>query len=441
MSSVMEYEVTARQADFIDAAADEVLFGGAAGGGKSYGQVVDALVTALRYAGSRQLVLRRTMPELERTLIRTALSLYPKSLCSYSATKKAFAFQNGSVVEFGYCDTETDVYRYQSAEYDVLRFDELTHFTAHMYTYLMSRLRGTGGCPKQVKSSTNPGNAGHAWVKERFIDIGPPDTVHHTPAGSRVFLPALLADNAFLMRGDPGYGKRLQNLLGAERKALLEGSWDIAEGCYFDEWRRGVHVVPAFEVPAHWPVYFTMDYGLDMLAGYWIALGPGGRAYVFRELHESGHIISQAAQRILQQTHEEVREFIAPPDLWNRRQESGRSAAELFLEQGIPLTKAPAGRIAGWLELKEWLRPRPDEQGLPAARLIFFDNCVNAIRTIPAIRRDRTNANDCAMVPHELTHAPDALRYFAASRVAEQHPPRGSDEGDRQVDALLRYRG
>lgn len=438
----MRIEVTRRQLDFIQAGADEVLFGGAAGGGKSYGQIIDALVTALRYNGSRQLILRRTMPELERTLIRSALAQYPKDRCSHLVTMRTMAFCNGSTIEFGYCNHEKDVYRYQSAEYDVIRFDELTHFTRHMYTYLMSRLRGTGDCPKQMKSSTNPGNVGHSWVKDRFVDIGPADTVHETDTGSRIFLPAKLDDNGFLMRRDPDYKKRLLNLDDEERKALLEGSWDITDGCYFNEWRRDIHVMNDFELPDHWPVYFTMDYGLDMLAGYWIAVDPNGRAYVFRELYEGGHIISQAARRITEMTREPVREYLAPPDLWNRRQESGRSAAELFLDHGIALTKTPAARVAGWLELKEWLKPFVDETGQPTARMVFFENCANAIRTIPAIRHDETNPSDCAGTPHELTHAPDALRYFVASRVAERPDDGQADNEDQdQLTDLLQYRG
>ena len=176
----MNIEITQKQKKFIDADADEVLFGGRAGGGKSYAQIIDALIYALKYPGSKQLILRRTFPELDRSLIRTALALYPQSIYRYTATNHIGRFSNGSVLEFGYCDSENDVYKYQSAEYDVIRFDELTHFTKQMYVYLISRLRGVNGYPKQVKSSTNPGGVGHSWVKERFIDIGRADEKTHS---------------------------------------------------------------------------------------------------------------------------------------------------------------------------------------------------------------------------------------------------------------------
>lgn len=166
----MHIRLTRKQKAFVDCDAGEVLFGGAAGGGKSWAQVIDAVLYALRYAGSRQLVLRRTYPELEKSLVRVALGLIPRGLWRYNSTKHTGRFANGSEVDFGYCDAEGDVYKYQSAEYDVIRFDELTHFTEWMYVYLISRLRGANDFPKQMKCTTNPGGVGHSWVKARFVD-------------------------------------------------------------------------------------------------------------------------------------------------------------------------------------------------------------------------------------------------------------------------------
>ena len=302
----MELTITPKQRDFLEADADEVLFGGAAGGGKSYGQLVDALLYALRYPGSKQLILRRTFPDLERSLILTSLELYPKEAASYNSSVHRWTFQNGSRIEFGYCDKEKDVYRYQGAEYDTIRFDELTHFTESMYLYLISRLRGANSYPKQIKSSTNPGGVGHAWVKARFIDLGPAGQVHKTPEGTRLFLPSRVEDNRFLMEKDPGYLRRLQNLSEKDQKALLYGDWDIFEGQFFTEWDRRLHVVKPFCIPRVWRRYFAMDYGLDMLAGYWIALDPQGRAYVYREVYEPDLIVSKAAKAFLERDDPEV---------------------------------------------------------------------------------------------------------------------------------------
>lgn len=439
----MEVTVTRRQRQFITAQADEVLFGGAAGGGKSYGQLVDALLYALQYPGSRQLVLRRTLPELERSLVRASLALYPDSLYCYHAAAHSGRFDNGSLIDFGYCDLERDVYRYQSAEYDVIRFDELTHFTESMYLYLLSRLRGANPFPKAVKSATNPGGVGHQWVKKRFIDIGPPDTVYGFDGGSRLYLPARVQDNGFLMRADPGYVRRLENLPDREKKALLYGDWDLFEGQYFSMWDRRVHVVRPFAIPGHWRRYFTMDYGRDMLAGFWLAVDEHGRAVVYREVYRPGLLAGEAAELVRSMTQENVSAHYAPPDLWNRHGDTGRSTADIFAQHSIGLVRAQNDRVQGWYDLAEWLRPFADEQGQRTAALRVFDCCPNLIRTLPALQYDARNPNDTAREPHELTHAPDAIRYFVAGRPAPgaAQEPDEEQDFDRQADDFLHYSG
>jgi phage terminase large subunit len=416
----MNIEVTPKQRLFLDATADEVLYGGAAGGGKSYVQLIDALVYASKYQGSKQLILRRTFPELERSLIRTALEMYPEEICSYNSSKHTFTFRNKSLIDFGYCDTDKDVIKYQSLEYDTIRFDELTHFSKYQYEYLGTRLRGANDYPKQRKSSTNPGGEGHTYFKERFIDPAPPNTLFTGPNGkTRIFLPARVQDNLFLMAKDPDYVKRLADLPDDQRKALLDGSWDLYEGQYFSEFSRDVHVARPIEIPPHWRVYFTMDYGLDMFAGYYIALDPQERGYVIREIYEPNMIISDAAKLILKTTKElgvKVHSYLAPTDLWNRRQETGKSVADIFYAEGLRLTKTSRDRIDGWMAMKEWLAPFEDEQGIRIAKLRFFPSCVNAIRCIPALQFSESKPNDVATKPHDITHAPDAIRGFCIHR-------------------------
>ena len=335
----MRFEITRRQKAFLDADATEVLFGGAAGGGKSYGQLIDALLFALRYPGSRQLLLRRTFPELERSLIRTARSLYPASLFRYRVTEHTGSFANGSVLDFGHLATDGDVYQYQSAEYDVVRFDELTHFTEFQYLYLISRIRGANGFPKQIKSTTNPGGVGHSWVKARFIDPSPPNRPFLGEDGSRrIFLPARVEDNRFLLAADPDYKRRLEVLPREERRALLLGEWNLFTGQFFSEFSYDLHTCDPFPIPASWRRYRTLDYGLDRLAVLWVAVAPDGRCYVYRELCESDLIISRAAERIREMTPdgEGIYATLAPPDLFGRVQESGRSRAELFREGACP---------------------------------------------------------------------------------------------------------
>lgn len=429
-------KLTKKQLEFVKAGADEVLFGGAAGGGKSYGQLMDALLYALKYPKSKQLILRRTYPELDKSLIRVSREVFPEKLYSYNAARHVGVFINGSVLDFGYCDSESDVFRYQSAEYDVIRFDELTHFTKQMYLYLMSRLRGANSFPKFMKSSTNPGGVGHNWVKERFIDNAPPGEVKKFEHGTRLFIPAGVSDNAFLLKADPDYVKRLQNLCEKDRRCLLYGDWNIFEGQFFTEWDPTLHVCAPFLIPESWRRYFVMDYGLDMLAGYWIAVDFFGRAFVYRELYESSLIISAAAKRIKEMTSEHIYAYIAPPDMWNRRQDTGKSVAELFNEHGITLTRAENGRVAGWYNLREWLRPAENEFGEKEPMLKIFNTCSNLIRTLPALTADKNNPGDAATEPHEITHAPDALRYFVAGRPLPASPAAGDEYFEQTVELL-----
>lgn len=413
----MDIEITEKQDLFINSQAFETLFGGAAGGGKSYGQLVDALLYALKYPKSKQIIFRRTFPDLERSIIRTSLELYPKEIASYNSSKHIWRFKNGSIIDFGYIDNENDVYQYQSAEYDVIRFDELTHFTEYMYVYMISRCRGANPYPKRIKSSTNPGGIGHSWVKERFIDIGESNTIHNIKqedgtTTSRIFIPSLVQDNLFLMSNDPDYLIRLQNLPEKEKKALLYGEWDIFDGQFFTEFKRDIHVCKPFEIPKTWRIFRTRDYGLDMCACYWIALDWNMNAYVYKELYESNLIVSEAARKINEMTTEEIYCDYAPPDLWNRNRDTGKSTSDIFAENGQYLTKADNNRVTGWLAVHEWLKVIEDEQEQKTCKLHIFSNCVNLIRTLPAVQHDEKNPNDVANEPHELTHAPDALRYF-----------------------------
>lgn len=417
----MDIKISRKQRAFVAADADEVLFGGAAGGGKSYGQLVDALLFALKHPGSHQLMLRRTYPELEKSIIRTSLQLFPQDCAKYNASNHVWTFANGSVVDFGNCEAEKDVYRYQSAEYDVIRFDELTHFTREMYVYLMSRVRGANGYPKQIKSSTNPGGVGHTWVKARFIDVAPPGEVYTWTddlgdAHTRLFIPARVDDNVFLMRDDPNYKRRLQTLDGDDRRALLYGDWDLQAGAYFDEWRRETHVVKPYPLPDGVRRYIAIDYGLDMLAALWCAVDALGYVTVYREVYQPNLIIDEAARTILRVMdageRAQITAVFAPRDLFNRRQETGKSVADRFAEMGLPLYKVSNSREAGWYELKRYLHPQTDEFGDVRPKLTVFETCRNLIRTLPALQHDDKRPNDVAGEPHELTHAPDALRYF-----------------------------
>lgn len=427
--NVLDISITKKQQQFINSEAFETLFGGAAGGGKSYGQLVDALLYALEYKKSKQIIFRSTFADLEKSLIRVSLDIYPLSIADYNSSKHTWKFNNGSIIDFGYIQYEKDVYQYQSAEYDVIRFDELTHFTEFMYTYMISRCRGANPYPKRIKSSTNPGGVGHSWVKERFIDIGEPNTIHTCKLETgeevtRTFIPSLVTDNKFMLKYDPDYIKRLDALPEKERKALKYGDWDIYDGMFFPEFKRRIHVIEPFQIPEHWNRYIAMDYGLDMFAVLFIAIDTKGRAYVYNEIHKSNLIVSEARQTLKSiMRHYKYKYIYAPPDLWNRNRDTGKSTAELFYEGGIDLTKASNNRIAGWLNVKEWLKVRKvrDEQTgelYEDSDLKIFSNCINLIKYLPQLQHDEKDPNDVATEPHEPTHITDALRYFCVSRIA-----------------------
>ncbi len=413
----LSLSVTKKQALFLSASADEVLYGGAAGGGKSYGQVVDAFLYALRYPRSRQLLLRSSFPALERSIILTALELIPVSLCKYHSTKHKMEFTNGSVLEFGFLSSDADVTMYQSAEYDVIRFDELTHFTEYQYLYMLSRLRGTSGYPKQMKSTTNPGSRGHTWVKARFISPAPPLTVFGEER-TRLFIPARVEENCFLMEKDADYLARLELLPENEKKALLYGEWDIFEGQFFGEFSRAQHVCTPEEIPPHHRRFRSLDYGLDMTVCLWWAVDAEGNLTAYRELYKSGLTLSEAAREILALSppEEKITYTVASPDLWNRRQDTGRSGVEIMAAEGLcGLVRADNRRVPGWRVLREYLRGQ---------KIRFFENCVNVIRTLPALLYDPRAPEDAADVPHEITHAPESVRYAVMSRPPLASVPR-----------------
>lgn len=414
-------KVTKKQQQFIDADYDEVFFGGAAGGGKSFGQLVDALRFALKYKSSKQLVLRRTFPELERSLIMESIKLFPQKAGKYIKSEKRWYFSNGSTIEFGYCDAESDVTKYQSAEYDVVRFDEVTHFTQFQYTYLISRIRGVNPCPKQMKSTGNPGGVGHSFIKERFIDKGNwGKTFCDEQERTYIFIPSNVYDNHFLLNADPNYIKRLNQLPEYERKRLLYGDWDAFEGRYFPEFMRQIHIVKPFKIEKHWTKFRSLDYGLDMTACLWWAVDEQGRAYIYRELYKPNLNLSGAAKLILECTPkgEKIDYTVASPDLWNRRQETGLSGMQIMAEAGLKgLIRANDNRIAGWRILREWLNPFNDEMDIKRARLSFLDGaCPNLARCLPLLQHSSINAEDAGNTPHELTHSVDSLRYGIMSR-------------------------
>lgn len=401
-----------KQQEFCLSRAKYTCYGGARGGGKSHVARRKATLIALNYPGVQILLLRRTLNELrENHVIPFLKELH--GIATYKDNTKEFNFPNGSRIKLGYCDKETDVLQYQGQAYEVIFMEEATHFTEFQFKCLTESNRLSGQCSKAIKPrmyfTCNPGGVGHIWVKRLFIDR---EYKEGENADDYVFIPALVFENEYIMQNDPDYVKTLQALPEDRRKAMLYGNWDIFDGQFFAEFDRAVHVIEPFEIPKHWYIYFTMDYGLDMLAGYWIAVDPQGNGYVIREEYESNLLVSEARDKIKAMTNEDVYVHLAPPDLWNRHKETGKSTADIFAEGGIYLYKTNNDRIQGWLQMKEWLKITADEQGVRTSKLKIFNTCKNLIRCLPQLQYDEKKIGDVANEPHEITHGPDAIRGF-----------------------------
>lgn len=406
--------INPKQERFFKSRKRYIAYGGARGGGKSWAIQRKAPLLACKYPGIKMLLLRRTYKDLERNHVRTLVPLL-KGLARYSKQEKCFYFPNGSILELGYCASESDVLQYQGLEYDIMFLDEATQFTEYQYDTLTASLRGANSFPKRMYITCNPGGVGHEWVKRLFVSRRYRDT---EDPDEYEFIPATVFDNEILMQTDKGYIDMLNNLPEGLRQAWRDGNWDMLAGQYFSEFDRSVHVIEPFTIPRHWKRYRAIDYGLDCLACVWIAVDERGDYYVYREYAESDKPISEGAADILSLSEDENIDYTAaPPDMWGRSQESGKTKAELFYEGGLPLVKASNNREAGWLALKELLKVSGGE-----SRLKIFSSCTELIECVPALQRDAKHPTDCMTEPHEITHLPDALRYFAIQFIYPSPP-------------------
>lgn len=419
-------ELNERQKLFFMARRRFIGYGGARGGGKTWSVRMKAMLLASRYAGIKILIVRRSFQELRDNHI-LPLQMELRDIARWKEQEKRFIFPNGSYIRFGYCSAERDVLQYQGQEFDIIFIDEATQLTEFQFQTFKGCLRGANDFPKRMYLTCNPGGVGHAWVKRLFVDR---QYRGDERADDYEFIQAKVTDNPVLMEKDPEYIHMLKSLPYELREAWLNGSWDVFAGQYFSEWDRDVHVVEPFEVPAWWRRYVTMDYGLDMLAAYLIAVDEHDMAYAIREVYQGrdlgegaeGLIVSEAAKRTLDMVGDDkITAYLAPPDLWAARQETGRSVADIFAEHGIALTKTSNDRLDGWMAMHERLHVFEDEQGRRVAKLRIFPLCTNLIRTLPQLRYDDKRVNDVATEPHELTHSADAIRGFCVYWVRAAH--------------------
>ncbi|MCQ9384429.1 terminase large subunit domain-containing protein [Brevibacterium moorei] len=460
---------------------DELLFGGSAGGGKSYALIAAGLRMCRLVPGSAVLLLRRTHQELHE--LRRRIGEYATE-ATFNKGEAIFYFPNGSEFRLGHAQYDDDVQKWQGAELQLLLVDELTQFTKYQYTYLRGRLRASGtvlqkmnelGIRPHSLATANPGGIGHAWVKQRFISPAPAFQRFRTQTGTvRAYVPSRLTDNPHL--DQQAYLQALSGLDPVMRRAMIEGDWDILLGSVrFPQWRRDLHVVEPEDYPLELvghPRAVGVDYGVaDPFAAVWGALMPDGTVVIYRELMETDMTASQQAQLILDSEAEGERDrgrpvpVAADRSMWNRMGNSGAKLApgsdapdkgsiayEYYKRFGGQLHRSNSDRLAGWAMIDELLRPRPCEgscgrEDCPGhPRLVVYSTCVNVIRDLPSLPRDKRNPEDAAT--HNVNdHVPDALRYLVmelvlrGQRRSSLESVAGRRERVRSVSAGLRDRG
>jgi len=404
------------QEDFLAAGETDVLYGGAAGGGKSYAMLVDPLRYAHRSA-HRGLILRRSMPEL-RELIDKSRELYPKAFqgCKYREVEKLWTFPSGAKIEFGFLERDADVYRYQGQAYSWIGFDEITHLpTEFAWNYLASRLRTTDpDIVPYMRCTANPGGVGATWVKKRYIDPIPPNESFEGADGlTRKFIPARLQDNPFLA-SDGRYERMLKALPPTQRQQLLEGNWDVSEGAAFTEFTPVLHVVTPFEIPINWERVKGIDYGYaSESACVWGAIDPeDGTLIIYRELYKKGLLGTELAEMLTNMEIEDPFSVAGVLDTacWSRTGTTGPTVGETLLRAGHKLRRADKNRVQGKIQIHEYLKVT--QSGRP--RLQIFNTCPNLIRELQSIPLDKSNPED--VNTHAPDHAYDALRYLIMSR-------------------------
>ena len=404
------------QEEFLAAGETDVLYGGAAGGGKSYAMLIDPLRFAHRSA-HRAIILRRSMPEL-RELIDKSRELYPKAFpgAKYKEVEKMWTFPSGAKMEFGFLERDADVYRYQGQAYSFIGFDEITHLpTEFAWNYLGSRLRTTDPeIEVYMRCTANPGGSGAHWVKKRYIDPAPPnDSFRGADGLTRKFIPARLQDNPYLAK-DGRYEQMLASLPPTQRQQLLEGNWDVAEGAAFTEFNPFDHVITPFEIPIGWERTKGIDYGYaSESACVWGAVDPSdGTLIIYRELYRKGLLGTELGSMLTEMEYEDP--FSVPGVLdtacWSKTGTTGPTVGETLQRAGHKLRRADKNRIQGKIQIHEYLKLQ--QSGRP--RIQIFNTCPNLIRELQSIPLDKTKPED--VDTHASDHAYDALRYLIMGR-------------------------
>jgi hypothetical protein len=432
MSKIILWEPQPKQAVALENAAFELLYGGAAGGGKSDFLLADFLYGVNKWGADwKGILFRKTYDELEE-LIARAKQLYLPIGARLTNKGRDFLFPNGSLLKFRYLEHDKDVEHYQGHQYTWAGFDELGNYaTDYAWRYMISRVRSPIGAECYIRGTANPGGKGHAWIKARFIDGFIPGKVYkHLDedtglSTSRCFIPSTLDDNLILMRQNPDYAARLKLMPGHLYRALRYGDWDVFAGQVFDEWRRERHVAKPFALdPGNWKKFYALDWGFakPFSLGKWAVNGEGrmvryGEWYgcAKDELNTGIRMGSEevAAKAWAMAIQEGVSELVADPAIW-AKQDAGPSVADKFRAAGFRMIKANNDRLNG-LAMTHQRMIATGEDGLPM--LLVFDHCHAFIRTIPALTPDEHRPEDVDSSLED--HVYDETRYAVMSNFAK----------------------
>ena len=417
-----------KQKQFLLARAKHIGFGGARGGGKSFVVRWKAKLFSFNYPGIRCLIVRRTYPEL----INNHINILRKELLGvarYNDKDKVLKFNNGSTINFMYCDNDKDLDRLQGVEYDIIFLDEATQLSEYQMKTITACLRGVNDFPKRVYYTCNPGGQGHQYIKRIFIDKRYEDG--EIPE-DYVFIQSLVTDNKALMESQPDYVRQLEALPPKLREAWLNGRWDIFEGQFFEDFvdrpeqyasRQCTHVIEPFEIPEGWKIYRSFDWGYNkpFSCGWW-AIDYDGVVYRILELYGCNKTPNEGVRWIPERVFAEIHRIesehrwlagkkilgIADPAIWDA--EFGESIADVAAKHQVYFTPGDNKRIPGWMQMH--YRLAFDDNGFPM--MYVFSNCKAFIRTIPLLQYDEHKPEDLDTEGED--HVADEVRYFCMSR-------------------------
>lgn len=442
-----------KQIAFFKARTKHVGFGGARGGGKSWSVRAKAKMLAMRYGGIKELIVRRTYPELVNNHINQLIEEL-NGIATYNKTDKMFTFPNGSTIKFGYCNNDKDLMQYQGAEYDIVFLDEATQLQEMWIKKITACVRGVNNFPKRIYYTCNPGGVSHGYFKRLFIDRkfeegeNPEDYT---------FIQALVTDNIALMESQPDYIKQLEALPPKLREAWLYGRWDIFEGMFFEDFRqtpdvqkcheagitpeqalqqrRWTHVIEPFDLNAGecrgWNIMRSYDFGYNkpFSLAYW-AVDYDGVLYRIMEMYgctaEPNEGVKWSPDEQFRRMAELEREHpwlkgrkivdsVADPAIWDCSR--GESIADTAARYGIYFTPGDNERIPGWMQVH--YRLQFDENGY--ARMYVFSNCKAFIRTIPLMMYSETKPEDLDTKLED--HVADETRYMCMSKPVKPLKP------------------